>query len=260
MSAVALVTGAAGGIGAAVVARLRRDGRTVVGLDRVAGADLRIDVTDRAAVDAVIAEIEEEHAGIDVLVNAAGILRTGSDLEADPEDLPEMLAVNVLGVATVSRAVGARMARRGQGAIVTVSSNAGATARADMVGYGASKAAVAQYTIGLGLELAADGVRCNVVAPGSTRTPMLVAAGDRTSAAPRGAVLPAGGNPEEDARAARAVEAAIAGDAARFRNGIPLGRVADPEDIAAAVAFLVSDDARHITMQTLTVDGGATAC
>ncbi|GEC74116.1 SDR family oxidoreductase [Microbacterium oxydans] len=245
MSTVALVTGAAGGIGAAVVERLRRDGRTVIGLDRDPGTDVVVDVTDRAAVEGVVAEIEKTGAGIDVLVNAAGILRTGSAFEADPDDLAEMLAVNVLGVATVSRAVGTRMARRRHGSIVTVSSNAAATARADMVGYGASKAAVAQYTIGLGLELAADGVRCNVVAPGSTRTAMLVAAGVRS---------------DGDDRAAQAVAAAIAGDAGRFRNGIPLGRVAEPEDIAAAVAFLISDDARHITMQTLTVDGGATAC
>ncbi|WP_136024730.1 SDR family oxidoreductase [Microbacterium sp. K27] len=260
MSTVALVTGAAGGIGAAVVARLRRDGLAVVGLDRDPGADFMIDVTDRAAIEGVVAEIEKTQADIDVLVNAAGILRTGSALEGDPEDLTDMLAVNVLGVATVSRAVGARMAKRGQGSIVTVSSNAAATARAGMVGYGASKAAVAQYTIGLGLELAADGVRCNVVAPGSTRTAMLVAAGQRRASATPAAAAAAEGIPGSDDRTAQAVAAAITGDAARFRNGIPLGRVADPEDIAAAVAFLVSEDARHITMQTLTVDGGATAC
>lgn len=100
MSTVALVTGAAGGIGAAVVARLRRDGRAVVGLDRDPGADFMIDVTDRAAIEGVVAEIEKTQADIDVLVNAAGILRTGSALEGDPEDLTDMLAVNVLGVAT----------------------------------------------------------------------------------------------------------------------------------------------------------------
>ena len=135
----------------------------------------------------------------------------------------------------VSRAVARRMVPRGAGSIVTVASNAGGVPRSGMAAYGASKAAAAMFTKSLGLELAPHGIRCNVVAPGSTDTPML-----------RGMWT--------DERGAEAV---IGGDLETFKVGIPLGRIAAAQDVADAVAFLVSDRARHITMQVLYVDGGA---
>jgi 2,3-dihydro-2,3-dihydroxybenzoate dehydrogenase len=122
---------------------------------------------------------------------------------------------------------------RGAGAIITVSSNAGGVPRTNMAAYAASKAAATMFTRCLGLELARSGIRCNVVSPGSTGTAMQQVLG----AAP---------------------EAVIAGDPGSYRVGIPLGRIADPADIADAVVFLASDQARHITMQDLYVDGGAT--
>ena len=105
-----------------------------------------------------------------------------------------------------------------------------------MAAYGASKAAATAYLRSLGLELAPHGIRCNVVSPGSTDTPMLrgMWSGDDES------------------------PAVIAGDAASFRLGIPLGRIARPEDIAQTVLFLCSDAARHVTLHDLRVDGGAT--
>lgn len=105
-----------------------------------------------------------------------------------------------------------------------------------MAAYAASKAAAAMFTKCLGLELARSGVRCNVVAPGSTDTAMQRALWTGSDAGQR----------------------VIDGDPATYRTGIPLGRIAAPEDIADAVAFLASDRARHITMQELYVDGGAT--
>ena len=237
MTTVALVTGAAGGIGAAVVRLLEGRGLRVVAVDRVAtaGADARVlDVTRRADVDALVADVEASVGSIEVLVNAAGLLRSGSALD-DVDDLEALVAVNVVGVAHVSRAVARAMVPRGRGVIVTVASNAAGVPRAGMAAYGASKAAATSWTKALGLELAPHGIRCNVVQPGTTRTPMLAALGDQ-----------------------RAVEAAaVAGDPARFKVGIPLGRVAEPEDIAHAIGFLVSDEARHLTMHELYVDGGA---
>ncbi|TYB50613.1 SDR family oxidoreductase [Nonomuraea sp. PA05] len=107
------------------------------------------------------------------------------------------------------------------------------------IAYAASKAAARMFTRCLGLEVARHGIRCNVVSPGSTDTAMLRA-------------LWSGEDPDE------ALSATLAGDPGAFRVGIPLGRVADPADIADAVVFLCSERARHITMHDLLVDGGAT--
>lgn len=247
---VALVTGAAGGIGSAVIERLDRDGWRAVGLDRCPSPtpSTLADVTEESSVAAAVAYVEENHGPIDLLVNAAGILLAGPTLERTAADLAAMLAVNVQGVDVVSRAVAARMVRRRHGTIVTVSSNAGSVPRAGMAGYGASKAAATHYTKALGLELAAYGIRCNVVSPGSTRTPMLAA-------------LAAGGHTRSGRCTADQLDAAsaaaIAGDPDAYRIGIPLGRAAEAIDIADAVAFLASAQARHITMHELVVDGGA---
>lgn len=242
MSSVALVTGAAGGIGEAITARLAAAGLTVAAVDREAVVSegsvhgYRADVSDALEVGSLVERIEDELGAIEVLVNAAGIVRTGTVLDSDAAAFRELLLVNTIAIDLLCREVAGVMAPRRRGAIVTVSSNAGGVPRAGMAAYGASKAAATSYTKTLGLELAEYGIRCNVVAPGTTRTPMLDQIGEGEAV----------------------IRAAIEGDAASYKVGIPLGRVAEPCDIAAAVAFLVSDDARHITMQELYVDGGAT--
>ncbi|WP_320783978.1 2,3-dihydro-2,3-dihydroxybenzoate dehydrogenase [Streptomyces sp. CRN 30] len=249
---VALVTGAAGGIGEAVVRLLAGRGAEVAAVDldgarvsalaersRAEGAKVTAftaDVTSSAAVDRLVDEVEHRIGPVLHLVNAAGVLRTGRAHALSDEDWNATLAVNATGVFHVSRAVANRMVPRRRGAIVTVASNAAGTARADMAAYAASKAAATAYTKCLGLEVAHAGIRCNVVAPGSTDTPML--RGMHTDGA--------------------AVAASVAGSPEQFRVGIPLGKVARPEDIARTVAFLLSEDAGHITMHELTVDGGAT--
>lgn len=244
---VALVTGAAGGIGRAITTALADAGHVVVAADRVAGPagpGIRchlVDVTDPDAVEALVETVEAGPGPIEVLVNAAGLLRVGDVLTTGEDDFAAMLAVNARAVGSVSRSVARRMVPRRRGCIVTVSSNAAGIPRAGMAAYGASKAAATLFTKSLGLELAEFGIRCNVVAPGTTRTPMLAAVG-------------AGAGRGIDEVAA----AAIAGDPGRYKVGIPLRRVAEPADIASAVTFLASDAARHITMQELYVDGGAT--
>ncbi|GAB2962130.1 2,3-dihydro-2,3-dihydroxybenzoate dehydrogenase [Saccharothrix stipae] len=249
---IALVTGAAGGIGAAVVGALAGRGATVAAVDRdperlaetVAGFTARgwpvtghtADVADPAEVEALVDRVERAVGPLDFLVNAAGVLRLGAVLDLSEEDWATTLAVNCGGVFHVSRAVVRRMVPRRRGAVVTVTSNAAGTARADMGAYAASKAAASMLTKCLGLEVAEHGIRCNLVAPGSTDTPMLTSMWHD----PDGRTTTIKGNP------------------GAYRVGIPLGRIASPDDIAEAVAFLLSDQARHITMHDLTVDGGAT--
>lgn len=246
---VAVVTGAAQGIGAAVVAALADRGAVVGAIDvneslvtqlakehLADGRAVRAfcaDVSSPAAVDAAIAAVEAELGPIGLLANVAGVLRPAPVLAAEDQDWASTFAVNTDGVFYASRAVARRMVPRGAGAIITVSSNAGGVPRTNMAAYAASKAAATMFTRCLGLELARSGIRCNVVSPGSTDTAMQQMLG----AAP---------------------EAVIAGDPGSYRVGIPLGRIADPADIADAVVFLASDQARHITMQDLYVDGGAT--
>nr|AVR52601.1 2,3-dihydro-2,3-dihydroxybenzoate dehydrogenase [Streptomyces sp. FXJ1.235] len=248
---IAVVTGAAGGIGSAVAEALAERGASVALLDRdadrlaVVAKELReaghratafpVDVTSSADVDAVIDAVEEELGPVDRLVNAAGVLRHGRIDDFTDEDWQATFAVNTTGVFHVSRAVVRRMSERRRGALVTIASNAAGTARMEMAAYAASKAAASMFTKCLGLESAAYGIRCNVVAPGSTDTPMLTSLWDDDSA----------------------VRASIDGVPDSYRVGIPLAKVARPRDIADAVLFLLSDEAAHITMHHLTVDGGA---
>ncbi|WP_431040564.1 2,3-dihydro-2,3-dihydroxybenzoate dehydrogenase [Streptomyces sp. P1-3] len=249
---VALVTGAARGIGAAVVDGLVREGATVAAVDIDADglADLAdrshgrvvpftADVADASAVADVVDRTERDIGPIGIGVSVAGILRPGPLCETTDEDWADTFSVNTTGVFVVLRELARRMVPRGRGSLVTVTSNAAGVPRTGMGAYAASKAAATMLTRCLGLEVARHGIRCNVVSPGSTDTPMQRQLWtDETEGADLARVI--AGTPEQ------------------YRVGIPLGRIADPADIADAVLFLVSDRARHITMQNLFVDGGAT--
>lgn len=258
----ALVTGAGQGIGAAVADLLATLGARVAATDRVlpgieasaaewtrrqeklpagersAGGlePYVMDVTDRISVESTVARVERDLGPVGILVNVAGILRTGPATRLSAQDWADTFAVNATGVFQVSQALAPLMAAREGGAIITVGSNAAGIPRTGMAAYAASKAAAAMFTKCLGLELARSGVRCNVVAPGSTDTPMQRALWT---------------DPDAEQRV-------IDGDPSTYRTGIPLGRIAEPGDIAQTVAFLASDRARHITLQELYVDGGAT--
>ena len=167
------------------------------------------------------------------MVSAAGTLTPGSLADTTDTDFARHLAVNAGGAFHCLR--GADLHVRDGGSVVVVSSNAARVPRTGMLGYTASKGAASALTRAAGLELAARGVRCNVVEPGSTDTPMQQTLwGDADGAR-------------------RAVE----GDPAAYRVGIPLGRIADADDAAATICFLLSPAARQVTLQQVAVDGGA---
>lgn len=239
------VTGAAGGIGNAVVTRLLEAGHTVsaadvshdAGVTRV-GTELPgvlhqvgLDVSDSDEVEAVVEDAWSSVGPVDALVNGAGVIAGGPGQETSNADWDRQFAVNAFGVFALCRALGPRMADRGGGSIVTIGSNAGSVPRSRMVAYAASKAAASSVTRSFGLELGPRGVRCNVVCPGTTRTSMIDGLGSE--------------------------ESLVAGQPELFKSGIPLGRIADPSDIASVVVFLTGDGSRHMTLQEVVVDGGA---
>ncbi|NPC94430.1 2,3-dihydro-2,3-dihydroxybenzoate dehydrogenase [Bacillus sp. WMMC1349] len=249
---IALVTGAGQGIGEAIVRSLIDRGVFVVAVDQNREqlqelvSDLRnkasqmtsfcVDVGDSTAVSEMVDRIEREIGPIEMLVNVAGVLRTGLITSFRDEDWEQTFSVNTSGVFYVSRSVSAYMMSRRSGSIVTVGSNAAAVPRMHMAAYAASKAAALMFTKCLGLELAEYNIRCNIVSPGSTDTPMLSSLFANHDGA----------------------ETVITGSLETYKTGIPLRKIAVPEDIANAVIFLLSDQASHITMHDLRVDGGAT--
>ena len=249
---VAIVTGAAGGIGKAVCDALSARGAAIAAVDADSAAvaeqvstcssdsrtiiGITADITDPLQVNTMVRKVKGELGRIDILVNVAGILRTGPILSYSLEDWSAVLAVNTTGVFLVSQAVGSTMVSQRSGSIITVASNAGMVPRVHMAAYGASKAASILLTKCFGLELSPYGIRCNIVSPGSTDTSMLRSMWTDEHGASK----------------------TISGSLDDFKLGIPLAKLAEPVDVAGAVVFLASDDSSHITMHNICVDGGAT--
>lgn len=237
-----LVSGAAGGIGRRIAERFSRAGADVVGLDLARGGStlpfrlLSVDIRDPASVAAVCRGLEAEADRLDILVNGAGVLRLGSAETLTPEDWSACMEVNAGGAFLLMRAWIPTFQRQRSGAIVNIASNAAHVPRVGMAAYCASKAALVSLSHSVGLELAPFGVRCNVVSPGSTDTPMLEGMMQGKSGYAR----------------------LIAGQPEQFKLGIPLGKIARADDIADVVLFLASERAGHVTLQDIVVDGGAT--
>ncbi|OXX89470.1 2,3-dihydroxybenzoate-2,3-dehydrogenase [Salmonella enterica subsp. enterica serovar Newport str. CVM79_1357] len=236
------VTGAGKGIGYATALAFVDAGARVIGFDReftqesYPFATEVMDVADAAQVAQVCQRVLQKTPRLDVLVNAAGILRIGATDALSVDDWQQTFAVNVGGAFNLFSQTMAQFRRQQGGAIVTVASDAAHTPRIGMSAYGASKAALKSLALTVGLELAGCGVRCNVVSPGSTDTDM-----QRTLWV------------SEDAEQQR-----IRGFGEQFKLGIPLGKIARPQEIANTILFLASDLASHITLQDIVVDGGST--
>ncbi|MEL6234922.1 MAG: SDR family oxidoreductase [Pseudomonadota bacterium] len=225
----ALVTGAAGGIGAAIVQRLRADGAEVLGTD-LAGADIAGDLSEPEFCDRLPGEAAQRMGGLDILVNNAGIITRGKITDATDQDLARSLAINVEAPFRTCRAAIALMAGAG-GAIVNLASCWGVRPGPDHPVYCMTKAALAALTECLGRDHAHQGIRVNAVCPNEVNTPML-----RSGFAIRGL------DPD--------------GAIAALNASVPLGRIAAPEDIADVVAFLASEDARYVCGALLEVNGG----
>ncbi|EEN6175011.1 2,3-dihydro-2,3-dihydroxybenzoate dehydrogenase [Salmonella enterica subsp. enterica] len=236
------VTGAGKGIGYATALAFVDAGARVFGFDReftqenYPFATEVMDVADAAQVAQVCQRVLQKTPRLDVLVNAAGILRMGATDALSVDDWQQTFAVNMGGAFNLFSQTMAQFRRQQGGAIVTVASDAAHTPRIGMSAYGASKAALKSLALTVGLELAGCGVRCNVVSPGSTDTDM-----QRTLWV------------SEDAEQQR-----IRGFGEQFKLGIPLGKIARPQEIANTILFLASDLASHITLQDIVVDGGST--
>ncbi|EIZ8822180.1 2,3-dihydro-2,3-dihydroxybenzoate dehydrogenase EntA [Salmonella enterica] len=236
------VTGAGKGIGYATALAFVDAGARVIGFDReftqesYPFATEVMDVADAGQVAQVCQRVLQKTPRLDVLVNAAGILRMGATDALSVDDWQQTFAVNVGGAFNLFSQTMAQFRRQQGGAIVTVASDAAHTPRIGMSAYGASKAALKSLALTVGLELAGCGVRCNVVSPGSTDTDM-----QRTLWV------------SEDAKQQR-----IRGFGEQFKLGIPLGKIARPQEIANTILFLASDLASHITLQDIVVDGGST--
>ncbi|EDH9795727.1 2,3-dihydro-2,3-dihydroxybenzoate dehydrogenase [Salmonella enterica subsp. enterica serovar Nigeria] len=236
------VTGAGKGIGYATALAFVDAGARVIGFDReftqenYPFATEVMDVADAAQAAQVCQRVLQKTPRLDVLVNAAGILRMGATDALSVDDWQQTFAVNVGGAFNLFSQTMAQFRRQQGGAIVTVASDAAHTPRIGMSAYGASKAALKNLALTVGLELAGCGVRCNVVSPGSTDTDM-----QRTLWV------------SEDAEQQR-----IRGFGEQFKLGIPLGKIARPQEIANTILFLASDLASHITLQDIVVDGGST--
>lgn len=240
--AAALVTGAGRGLGAAIATRLAADGwavglldRDADALDAIAGAlgdsglPLPADILDEAAVDAALDRLEQWAGPVAAAVCNAGIVRFGPLLDIAQGDFRAVTEVNLVGTFTVGRAAARRMVAAGAGgAIVNITSMNGVAPGPNGGAYGPTKAAVALLTQQMALEWGAHGIRVNAVAPG---------------------VVDAGMN------------APILSDPAfreARRSKIPLGRLGTAEDIAAAVAWLLSPESSYVSGQNLLVDGGVT--
>ena len=227
----ALVTGAAGGIGQAIVAGLRAEGAAVIATDRAGNVDLTGDLTDRDFCDGLAARAVEALGGLDIVCNNAGIITRGDITQATDDDFARTMAINVEAPFRICRAAIPVMAAGGGGAIVNTASCWGVHPGPDHPVYVTSKAAIAALTQCLGRDHAHQHIRINAVCPNEVNTPML-----RTGFAVRGL------DPDS------AID--------DLNASVPLGRIAEPEDIADAILFLASDAARYMCGALIEVNGG----
>jgi 2-hydroxycyclohexanecarboxyl-CoA dehydrogenase len=248
MGRVAMVTGAGRGIGAAIAGALAAEGADVAicDLDLAAACSaaerlakehghrsipVQLNVADGASVRAAVDRIESELAPVDILVNNAGIDVIQPFMDSTEDTWDRLIAVNLKGPINTCHAVLPGMLARGSGKIVNIGSDAGRVGSSGEAVYSATKGGVIAFTKTLAREVAAKGINVNCVCPGPTDTALL----------------------DQVAEASQKLYDSLA-------RAIPMRRIAQPQDIAPVVAFLVSDDAGYITGQTLSVSGGLTMC
>jgi 3-oxoacyl-[acyl-carrier protein] reductase len=234
---IALVTGASRGIGKAIAQQLVADGATVIGTatsenganaisDYLAnnGTGIMLNVTDQASIDAMLSQIKEQYGVVDILVNNAGITRDNLLMRMKDDEWQDILDTNLTPIFKLSKAVLRGMMKNRHGRIINVGSVVGSTGNPGQANYAAAKAGVIGFTKSMAREVASRGITGNVVAPGFIDTDMTKGLSDD----------------QKDA----------------IFKDIPANRLGDPKEIAATVAFLVSDGAAYITGETIHVNGG----
>lgn len=239
-----VITGAAKGIGEEICKVLGENGANILAIDKIQPVfsdnynivGYCIDITHKERCKEFVETLEKENKKIDTLINAAGILNTDSLLEIDDEKLRDVFEVNFFGTFNITKPLVNHMVKNKTGNIITISSNSSNTPRINLGGYGSSKAALNNIMKSLGLEVAKYGIRCNLISPGSTLTDMQKAMWSEKNDETR----------------------VINGDLDSYQLGIPLKKLATPNDIAQGVLFLASDMSSHVTLNELRIDGGAT--
>lgn len=236
---VALVTGASRGIGRAIAKKLASQGARVVAAARGENAravveeitagggkaeSISLDVTEREATDAAVAAVIERHQRLDVLVNNAGIARDQLMLRLKREDWEAVLNTNLTAAFALTQAALKPMIKQRRGRIISISSVVGQSGNAGQANYAASKAGLIGFMKAVALEVGSRGITANVVAPGLIETDMTHAIADKARE--------------------------------QWESRIPLQRLGTPDDVAAAVCFLASDEASYITGQVIAVNGG----
>jgi len=229
---ICIITGAAQGIGAATVAKFAEEGAIVIGCDRrsdpIPGAaeSFAVDVTNRDQVDSLVAAVKAKYGRIDVLVNNAGITKDARLVKMTQQQFDAVIDVNLRGVFHCAQAVADTMVAQGNGVILNASSVVGIYGNFGQTNYAASKFGVIGFTKTWSRELGPKGVRVNAVAPGFVQTPILATVPEK--------VLD------------------------QMRSQVPLGRLAEPAEIANVYAFLASDEASYINGTVIEVSGGMT--
>ena len=235
---IALVTGASRGIGKAIATQLAQQGATVIGtatsengaqaisdyLSEFGGKGFALNVTDKESVDTTIKAINEAYGGIDILVNNAGITRDNLLMRMKDDEWQDIIDTNLTSIFTLSKAVLRGMMKKRFGRIVNIGSVVGSAGNAGQANYAAAKAGVIGFSKSMAREVASRGITINVVAPGFIDTDMTKALTDDQKEA--------------------------------IFKDIPANRLGEPDEIAATVAFLVSDGAAYITGETIHVNGG----
>lgn len=235
---IALVSGASRGIGAAIADRLAADGARVIGTATTPAGAARItatlsgrggrgavlDVTQQDSIDALIADIEGKEGPVGILCNNAGITRDTLLLRMKPDDWEAVMQTNLASVFRLSKAVLRGMMKARKGRIISITSVVGLTGNPGQANYAAAKAGIIGFTKSLAREVGSRGITANAIAPGFIDTDMTRSLNEAQHAA--------------------------------LNAQIPLGRLGQPADVAAAVAFLVSADGAYITGETLHVNGG----